>query len=726
MDYISSFITAIVNNGIVPHKTTDIQPCDRFKRIRQASDKAGKRSISYWLKIEHDFAYGYARDFKTGIECRFKSYDNDPNLSRSDVTRIKAMLKVRQAEQDALIAERHAKIAVRSAYKWNRCTLVGSTPYLDAKNIPLLSAGIYGSNQLFIPLYENFDSLGTIQNHQTIYEDGTKHFPFGGKKQGCFHVIGSIDPTMPIILCEGFATGDTIHMATSYAVVVAFDAGNMIHVAKKIRKFYKNTPIIVAADNDESGTGQKSAELVRSKIENTTVIICPEKGKDFNDIGTDRTATCFGVQSDAGGGVDSRNGLLPESIPSAPSADFDHDWNDKVLTDSKNRIIATSIQNIMLYTIYHHDMRGVFAYDEFRQSNIIMRCPPWENPETFEPRPITDNDVTLCCAQLERFDLVPSQEKAYRAICVAAEHNKFNSAKKYIESMEWDGIPRLERFMVDIGCDKENPEYLSFVFKKWMTAAVKRIMEAGCQFDHVLILESQQQGFYKSTMLKELATFGGESYHTEAFGISDIGKEYSALKLQGVTFVELSELSGFGRKDDESIRHWITQRVDEVRLPYERTVSKYSRKFVLCATTNNYDYLKDPSGNRRYWPVTICKPIDIDFVKTNKDQLWAEAYHHYQQGLYLGPTLEENELAEVERAKRMQSDAWEDMVHDAIRKLGTDEFRTLDVMAAMELKTQDKNDNAIRRISKILKSIGYNNDPQWDNQMKRSVRVWSK
>jgi len=136
--------------------------------------------------------------------------------------------------------------------------------------------------------------------------------------------------------------------------------------------------------------------------------------------------------------------------------------------------------------------------------------------------------------------------------------------------------------------------------------------------------------------------------------------------------------------------------------------------------------LKDPSGNRRYWPVTICKPIDIEMIKAEKEQLWAEAYHHWKEGLYIGPTPEENEIAEIERSKRLQTDAWEDIVMAAIEKTGLDEFRTSDVLAKMDLKTTDKNDRSMRRISAILKANGYTNDTRWDNKAQKSVRLWSK
>lgn len=376
--------------------------------------------------------------------------------------------------------------------------------------------------------------------------------------------------------------------------------------------------------------------------------------------------------------------------------------------------------------MHHHTLKGVFAYDTFKQQVLVKACPPWGDDSIFKVTPITDNDITRTTGYLETFGLSPSHDKTFKAINLTAEENSFNSAADYISTLIWDGKPRLETFLSDIGCNQEDPIYLAFVFKKWLTAAVKRIFEPGCKFDHILILESQQQGLYKSSALKELATFNGESYYTDAFQINDIGNEYAYLKLQGVTFVELSEFAGFGKKDDEIIKNWITQAEDSVRLPYDRTVSKFLRKFVLCSTTNRHDYLKDPSGNRRYWPVTITKHIDIKYLSEVKEQLWAEAYYNYMDGLYLGPTPEENDLAEMERSKRMQTDAWENIVLGVIDKLGLDEFSANDILERMDLKTYEKNEKAISRINKVLKGLGYENKPNWDRNLKKNVRLWSK
>ena len=722
-DYISAFITDIVNNGIIPRDTKDIAPSDRFRRISAQNDKGHKKSLSYWLRIEHDFAYGYAHDFKTGLSRSFKSYNQDQSLTRADLARIKAMLKARQAEQDAIIADRQAKIAARAKNLWRNASPAGHSPYAVKKDINAKSAKYQGEN-LIISIHDPASADFEIVSWQVIKPNGIKRFPFGGKKQGCCHIIGQIDPTRPFVICEGYATGCTIHEATGLPVAVAFDAGNLLPVAKAMRVKYNYPIIIIAADNDQSGTGQKAAKAVAEKVANTKVITPDTIGADFNDLGLEATQAAF----NGGGGIVSAfdGSQLSKSDHSPAASNFD-DWQSNLITDQRNRIVATSTQNAILYMLCHEDFKGVFAYDEFKQSCILKKCPPWQDLDKFEVTELTDIHITQASATLERYGIACGIDKCSKAIDVVAFENKFHSAREYFSKLEWDGIPRLETFCIDyLGTAQEKPEYLAFVFKKWMTAAVKRVMEPACKFDHVLILESQQQGVYKSQLLKTLATFGGECYHTDSVSLAELENKDTIMKMQGNLIIELAELSGFSKKEDNQIKNWMTQTKDEMRIPFARKIVSYPRQFVFAATTNNYDYLRDPTGNRRYWPLTVEKIIDIDAVKEIKDQLWAEAYKNYKDGLYLGPTEEENKLAEFERSKRLQSDAWEEMVMGIVERLGLDEFKTSDVLAKMDLKTTDKNDRAVRRIATVLKMNGFINEPRWDNTLKKMVRAWSK
>lgn len=716
MNYVSAFLTSIHNAGITPKSTKDLIPSDRFKRIASSTDKGGKRSISYWLRIEHDFAYGYAKDFKTGFECRFKGYEN--GLTSSDQKRIKSLIKARQAEQEALIAEKHAKMAARAKDVWERAKTGGTTPYLIKKGIAIGNAR-RNDDVLIIPIHKDEE----LVNWQIIRANGTKKFPFGGEKQGCYSVLGTIDPTKPIYICEGWATGRSIQDAVSDNVIVAFDAYNLTPVAKNLRKKYQNAHIIIAADNDESRVGQEQAHKAAKAINNCSVKYPHKTNTDFNDLDAEsiRSILCPPANPPVG--------VVDDPHHNVQASGGDGDWRGMLIVDTKGRVVSSSLKNAILYLQYHEDLKGVFCFDEFKQSILMKRCPPWVEPTKFKVEKMSDIDIAKCVAYLEDHGIATSKDRAAMAIQVSADENKFHSAQGYFKNLVWDGKPRLATMFKDhFGCKSENPEYLSWVATKWMTAAVKRIFKPGCKFDHVLVMESNIQGVAKSETLKTLVTFGDEeeTYHTDAISVNDCTSQYTPLKMQGVMIVELAELKGFSKQDDESIKNWITQTIDEVKLPFDRMVSKFRRQFVFAATTNRHDYLKDPTGNRRYWPITIEKIIDMKKLAAERSQLWAEAYKNYLDDMYIGPTPEENRMADLEREKRMSHDAWTDIVMNIVERIGLDEFKTSQVLEKMDLKLMDKNENAQRRITNVLQMNGFENRAVWNPNLKKTVRLWAK
>lgn len=716
MDFTSGFINSLVNGGITPKSTSQIVPTSRFKRLASSDDRGVKRSISYKLTVEYDFAYGYAKDHKTGFEVKYSSYSKDQSLTRADLARIKAMMKVKKAQEDAEIAKRHSTIAARAKIKWAAAKSSGTHPYLHRKKVALGSARILGDS-LIISIHE---PDGELVSWQTINAHGDKRFPFGGKKQGCWHTIGAINPTKPIYVCEGWATGASIAAALDCAVVVAFDAGNLMPVLKGLRKLYSNAPIIVAGDNDASQTGQKAAAACAKAVKNCSFKIPETVNSDFNDLDAN------GIRSILCPPASSPDGVLQtqDNVQTIGG-----DWRDLLIRDAKGAMVSSSLKNAVLHIQYHEVMQGVFAYDEFKRDLMMVKCPPWIEEAEFKVGAVTDLIFNQCAAYMEDHGLVMTKDKAAAAIEIAANENKFHSARIYFQDLVWDGKPRLKTMFLDhFGCKSEDAGYLGWVATKWMTAAVKRIMEPGCKFDHVLVLESTIQGVSKSSTLKTLVTFGDdvtETYHTDSVSVNEIGNTYTPLKMQGVMIVELAELKGFSKQDDESIKNWITQTIDEVKLPFDRRTTKYKRQFVFAATTNRHDYLKDPTGNRRYWPITIEKVIDLDVLAAERSQLWAEAVHNYRAGMYIGPTMEENEQADFERQKRLNHDAWTDSVMKIVENMDLSEFKLSHVMDKMDLKLHDKNDRAQNRIKTILQMNGYENRPMWNAKTQKTERMWS-
>ena len=734
------FINKLDRAGVHIKNPSEIVESKTFKRTQSNTDRAGKKSISYWYVEDETGGFGYARDFKTGAETTFaSSHKDDGTFSTTDRQRMQAMFQQKKAEQAAEITRLHCLVAEKAAVKFAQASTDGTTPYCTAKGIRKHSARVYGKNTLFIPIYEGYE----LVSWQYIYSDGTKRFPFGGKKMGCFHIIGDIKPDKPVALCEGFATGASIHEATGLPVIVAFDAGNLYPALKTFRKNHDNH-VIICADNDQNRVGQTKGFEISKKDKNTSLKTAPHMGTDFNDIDREQIISIIGHD----GGNDENMNLNPSydvspkettlsivpadhspEVPEEyPTKNETADWQDDLSLDQKMNIVPNSLRNAILFIQNHHELKGIFSYDEFRRAEIIVRCPPWEYERNFQIKELDQVVIAQCTAWLEGLGIKITTAMAMDAIRVASHENSFHPARNYFRSLRWDGVARLDTWLKEYlnVSDRHNAEYLAEVGKKWLTAGVNRVFEAGCKFDHMIVLESEKQGLYKSTALRELATFGGVSYHTDSVSLAAITDKDNLSKLRGCLIVELAEMDGFEGARSGAVKNWISLQEDRMRKPYARSIESFPRQFIFAGTTNETEYLKDATGNRRFWSLTVTKAIDIDKLNAVKDQLWAEAVHEYEGGLYLGLSPEMEKVAEKERDKNTTTDAWDDIVLKAVAKTRLDEFRVQDVMEAMGLKTYEQNATAVRRIGDILRTNGFTNAARWDSKRKKSVRTWAK
>jgi putative DNA primase/helicase len=190
----------------------------------------------------------------------------------------------------------------------------------------------------------------------------------------------------------------------------------------------------------------------------------------------------------------------------------------------------------------------------------------------------------------------------------------------------------------------------------WMISAVARIMDPGTKVDHMLILEGPQ-GAKKSTALKTLA--GAEWFTDE---LAEIGSKDAAQQTRGVWIIEIAELDAIGRAEVSRIKSFLSRSVDRYRPPYERYVTDVPRQCVFAGTVNPDTYLRDETGNRRFWPIR-CGKIDLEAIRRSRDQLWAEAMAMYSQGAIWW--LDDPDLiaqARAEQEERYQSDAWDGLI----------------------------------------------------------------
>ncbi len=252
---------------------------------------------------------------------------------------------------------------------------------------------------------------------------------------------------------------------------------------------------------------------------------------------------------------------------------------------------------------------------------------------------------------LREHNLQCSTNNVKQFLEIQSEFNKFHPVKDYIIGLEWDGVERLDNWLsIYTGCELN--AYTSNVGRMVLCAAVKRVIDPGCKFDYMVILEGRQ-GLKKSTFWNVL---GGEFYEEISFG----GNEQRIIEnMQGAWFIEISELNGFRRQEADWLKSFITRKSDKTRLAYERRSGPLLRHNIFVGTFNpsgDNEFLKDDTGNRRFIPI-VCGEINIEGLRNVRDQLFAEAFIKYSnEELYLKG--EAQEISQNEQAVREETDIW--------------------------------------------------------------------
>jgi len=259
---------------------------------------------------------------------------------------------------------------------------------------------------------------------------------------------------------------------------------------------------------------------------------------------------------------------------------------------------------------------GKFRFDSFKGMYEIKEGVKW--------RTLEDNDAVNVQAQIsidfkEWFGKV-GKEMIYDAIIKVSKENAYDSAADFIKNIKWDGKARLDTWLSQVFGVMDN-KYHKAVGSNWIKGLVKRLIDPGCKFDYVLVLEGKQ-GARKST---SLAILGG-NWHVET-AMSTESKDFF-MQFQGKAIIEFSEGETLSRTEVKRMKAIITMQSDKYRPPYERTSQDFPRRCVFAMTTNQTEYLKDETGNRRWLPVTVMfEQAKTEWIEANREQMFAEAYH---------------------------------------------------------------------------------------------------
>lgn len=309
--------------------------------------------------------------------------------------------------------------------------------------------------------------------------------------------------------------------------------------------------------------------------------------------------------------------------------------------------------NLMEVLIHDPQWHGVLRYNEF--SGVVelhAPPPPFALEVVWKMRPLEEHHASEIARWFQdTYDLCTPTSLVQEALVTMAHRDTYNPVRDYLTSLTWDGVSRLDTWLQDY-CHAEDSAYVRAVGSKTLIAGVARILSPGCKVDTMTILVGEQ-GYMKSTVWEILASPAWFTDH-----LSDLHTKDAAMDLRSKWVVEFAELDTFGRSEVETIKRFLSARQDHYRAPYERHASTVPRAVIFVGTTNRATFLKDETGNRRFWPVKVQKVCDLAALARERDQLWAEALHRYRAGeiWYLtGAVLRE---AEEEQAARVEVDPW--------------------------------------------------------------------
>jgi hypothetical protein len=299
-------------------------------------------------------------------------------------------------------------------------------------------------------------------------------------------------------------------------------------------------------------------------------------------------------------------------------------------------------------------------------------------------------------------------ENVQQAAERACEQNRFDPVINYLDSLQWDRQPRLDRWMITYLGAQDTPLNRS-IGRKMLIAAVRRARKPGCKFDYVTILEGPQR-LGKSTALRILA--GGDNFSDQPILHKDERTQQEAM--EGIWIYELSELAGMRRTDVETLKNFVSRQEDKSRPAYGRFRVDQPRRCVFVGTTNDAQYLRDATGNSRFWPIKTGK-IDLDALQRDRDQLLAEAARLEAQGEPLVIPAHLYGAVAEQQEQRLLHDPWDDLLAEvkgriynddgdnAQERISTDDLLTLDLRLSADKLT----DVATKRLRQVMNRLGW-------------------
>ena len=361
----------------------------------------------------------------------------------------------------------------------------------------------------------------------------------------------------------------------------------------------------------------------------------------------------------------------------AAAEDFDEadpdGWKKQLQYEKKSMELKNNLHNLMLILENDENLKGI-VFNQLADGMEIRGKVPWPHPAKFWR---DADDAQLICYVDAAYGTFSARNYDI-AVTKAVDDRSYHPIREFFETIpDWDGVERADTLLIDYLGAEDTP-YVRAVTRKELCAAYCRVYHPGIKFDSMIVLNGDQ-GIGKSTLIAKL---GGEWY-SDSLNLSDMNDKTAAEKLQGYWIMEIGELAGMRKADLDKVKAFISRQDDKYRASFGRRVTPHPRQCVFFGTTNSQNgYLRDITGNRRYWNVKVpgngkYKPWDMD-ADTVK-QVWAEVMVYAKAGekLYLPPELEA--YAKEEQRAAMERDDREGLVQEYLDMLLPDTWDSMDV-----------------------------------------------
>ena len=351
----------------------------------------------------------------------------------------------------------------------------------------------------------------------------------------------------------------------------------------------------------------------------------------------------------------------------------DTDWMKKLQYEPRSTVLKNNLHNITLI-LQNDPLLQNIVFNQQLDGMEIKGAVPWQHPSKYW----RDADDAQLISYVDSHYGTFSQRNYQIAVTKVSDDRSYHPIREYLDALpEWDKIPRVDTLLIDY-LGAEDNAYVRAVTRKTLCAAVRRVQEPGVKFDTMLVLNGPQ-GIGKSTLISRLA---GE-WFSDSLNLGDTKDKTAAEKLQGYWILEIGELAGLRKAEVETLRSFLSRQNDIYRAAFGRRATPHPRQCIFFGTTNaESGYLRDTTGNRRFWPVKTPgggSKRSWDITAEEIEQIWAEVLVYVKAGEKLHLAADIESLAKEEQREALESDEREGLVRDFLETLLPENWDSMDL-----------------------------------------------